>query len=207
MHPLYDDDDAVAQVTQEHLDAGRSVFQLFMLTDDECMHSLAVLTLLEPAFGARVLSLACGVAGMEAYWHRARTDLEFTLVNKSAAQLALARCPGRRIVADAQAWTPATPPDLTVIAYALGHMDPDVVLRHAVAFTRGTVAVLDVFNASERFKREMHYCPPSRKFMQSRGFELAPDLDWILAPYAQQEAPWIADDCNPGLFTRKGEAK
>lgn len=207
MHPLYDDEALVEAATREHLDAGRSVFQLFMLNEDESLHSLAVLALLDIPPCSHVLSLGSGVAGMEAYWQKARPDLTFTLVNQSPVQNRLGRCQGGYVVADATTYTPHDPVDLTVIAYALGHMDADALLRNALAATRGTVAVLDVFNTSQRFQREMAYCPPSRHFMVSRGFEPVLDLDWVLAPFVQQEAPWIVDDCNPYLFTRKGEAK
>lgn len=206
MHPLYDDEALVEEATREHLAAGRSVFQLFMLNEDECLHSLAVLTLLDIPPCSHVLSLGSGVAGMEHYWQAARPDLHFTLVNRSPVQNKLGRCQGTYVTHDAAHWHPAEPVDLCVVAYALGHMDPDTLLRNAVMHTRGTVAVLDVFNVSQRFEREMEYCPPSRKFMESRGFVVTPDLDWVLSPFVEREAPWVMEDADPYLFTRKGEA-
>src|SRR6185436_1782041 len=89
-HPLYHDDRVVAAVTDHLLDLGWSVFQLYMLSHYESLHSIEVLRRVNVQPHARIISLGCGVAGMERYWQVQRPDVQFTLVNTSAAQLA--RC-------------------------------------------------------------------------------------------------------------------
>lgn len=205
MHPLYSDPELVARVTREHLDAGRSVFQIFQLGADEHAHSLRVLELLKLPDRARVLSLGCGVGGMERYWHETRPDLEFELVNNSQVQLDLCVCPGRRVLGDANTYTAAQPADCVVLAYVLGHCDVPLALAAAAANARkgGVVAVLDVFNGSASFDSNFCYGSPTGFQMRDAGFErLVLEGEWHLAPVLEQFSPWIQANADPGFWVR-----
>jgi hypothetical protein len=64
------------------------VFQFFQMPRNERDHSQWLLSVVDPQNRARsVLSLGCGVAGMESYWKIQRPELEFELVNISQPQL------------------------------------------------------------------------------------------------------------------------
>ena len=208
-HPLYSDEEIVARETARHIAQGRSVFQLFQLDPDERLHSLKVLALAGLEANAHVVSLGCGVAGMEHYWQQARPDLQFTLVNNSACQLELSKqfCAGMRWHADAQDFVPMGPADCTVLAYMLGHVDAEATLRNAIANTRktGSVIVLDVFDADRRFEQQMAYYPPGLDLMLCLGFEPLFGDSLKLVPWLQAEAPWINDAVHPAMFKRKGE--
>jgi hypothetical protein len=174
MHPLYDDEALVGEVTQRHLDAGRTVFQLWQAAPTEREHSVTLLDIAAPPHRARVLSLGCGVGGMERYWQLVRPDMRFTLQNVSKAQLDLCLCEGERVLGDAQAFVHdwgAPGFDVTVLAYMLGHVDAAATLRRAIAVTRGTILVVDVFDVSPTFKRLLHYDPPSVWLLRSLGFQ------------------------------------
>ncbi len=205
-HPLYDDEHAVARESRAHMAAGRTVFQLFQLSIMERLHSLRVLELLQLPMLARVLSLGCGVGGMERYWHDARPDLSFELVNNSYAQLELCQCPGKLVYADLTRPFESFEPgfDCTVIAYALGHLDIALALATAVANTRpgGVVVVLDVVDATPRFCEQLQYQPASSEQMREAGFELQKQPRWFLAPLFSASLPWIKRDCVPGMWTR-----
>lgn len=172
-HPLYDDDTLVHHVTQRHLDQGRTIFQLWLAGPTEREHATTMLDLVRPPHRARVLSLGCGVGGMERWWHTIRPDMTFTLQNISQAQLDLCLCPGERVLGDAQAYAldrHAMKHDLTVLAYMLGHVDVETTLRHAIAATCGTIFVLDVMEVDDAFKRLLCYDPPSPWTMTKLGF-------------------------------------
>jgi hypothetical protein len=190
-HPLYDDEVEVEQATREHLDQGRTVFQLWQLDTDERLHSHAVLDLLAPPHRARILSLGCGVAGMEAYWHDERPDLRFTLVNQSPSQLELCQCPGLRQCCDVHGYVlpdSARPFDITVLAYVLGHVNPQKVLDRAMAATNGTVLVLDVFDASSAFIRTLQYDAPDSAVLSNLGFKRIYVPSWHMAPFIRDDA-------------------
>jgi SAM-dependent methyltransferase len=204
-HPLYDDEVLVKEVSQAHLDAGRSVFQLYMIDPDEYQHSRIILKCLELPLAADILSLGCGVGGMEAHWKAMRPDLDFTLVNSSKAQLDLCKCPGKRVHERAEDYLPCPyHPDVTLISYALGHMDARVVLERALEYTRGPVVVLDVFDGTDEFNETFAYNSPKSELMTELGFSLLLDTGWVINPFitksglehtAQQSLPylWISE--------------
>jgi SAM-dependent methyltransferase len=163
-HPLYSDDARVASVTDWLLERGQTIFQLFMLAQgDEHRHSLRVLQRVNVPLGARVLSLGCGVGGMEAYWQAQRRDLCFTLVNASKAQLVRCLCQGLLIQADMQdpdlaARLPRQ--DLVVLGYSLHHaysVPAMLAVARSYLKPRGTLLVLDVCDTSERFNDAVQY--------------------------------------------------
>lgn len=191
-HPLYDDDTLVHRVTQHHIEAGRTIFQLWLSAPTEREHASNMLELVRPPHRARVLSLGCGVGGMEAYWHEQRPDLTFTLQNVSRAQLDLCLCDGVRVLGDAQAYRLAPGElqhDATVLAYVLGHVDPEATLRHAIAATSGCVLVIDVADVTDAFKRLLHYDPPSPWTLTKLGFRRVPrpKTAWYRVPMDDED--------------------
>jgi len=209
-HPLYHSDATVADETAKHVAAGRTVFQLWLTAPDEREHSAHVLRLLEPHPQARVLSLGCGVAGMEAHWAAARPDLRFTLVNRSQAQLDLCRCPGRRVVADVASRALRAEVgggyDIVVCAYVLGHVEPERVLLNAIAACKrgGLVLVLDVFDASPDFQAGLMYLAPTMALMELADFQEV-ECRWHLAPngVAEAELPGWLHEADPRLWLRR----
>lgn len=174
-HPLYGDDKLVGIVTDWLLDQGRTILQLFLLggepapgyprpTSAEATHSRAVLARVNAPEGGRVLSLGCGVGGMEAHWHHARTDLRFTLVNASRAQLDRCLCPGDLIYGDMRDHHTTHPlwgtQDIVVMAYSLHHVEdvPRMVrLARRCLKPGGTLLVIDVVDGTKRFSDAVKY--------------------------------------------------
>ena len=162
-HPLYGDERTVAAVTDWLLLKGHSILQLFLLDPGERKHSLMVLERVNAPHGARVLSLGCGVGGMERYWQYARPDLRFTLVNTSSAQLTRCLCPGRLVQGDMQDPTLLASLgmyDVVLMAYSLHHAaSVPSMLTMAQAYLKpgGTLLVIDVVEGSERFNAAVQY--------------------------------------------------
>lgn len=164
-HPLYRDDAQIGRATMEHLAAGRTIFQMFQFGCTEFQHARRMLDIANPPHDARVLSLGCGVGGMERLWQLARPDLTFELVNISAAQLDLCACEGERVLADAQGYvSPRAPFDLVVLACMLGHVDATLTMRSAWANVRpgGRLLVADCFDSTPEFDACMFYSSPRR---------------------------------------------
>ena len=213
MHPLYGDEALVDRVTRQHLDQGRTIFQLWLAGPTEREHSVTMLDIVRPPHRARILSLGCGVGGMERWWHTIRPDMTFTLQNVSRAQLDLCLCPGHRLLGDAQGYTlPAGVPkhDVTVLAYMLGHVDAQRTLEHAIAATCGTILVLDVMDVSDAFKRLLHYDPPSPWTMTKLGFRAhrRPKAAWHRVPMGDEDGTDEQRDAvshsTPVIWTRHG---
>lgn len=207
-HPLYDDESLVAQASRAHLDAGRSVFQIFQLAANEREHSRRVLRELWLPTGAEVLSLGCGVGGMEKHWHDMRPDLHFTLVNKSQAQLDLCVCPGERICDDLVHYlrTPHWRFHCVVFGYVLGHLRPTDA-RRVLQHTRcNRVVVLDVIGPSKWFTKVLHYRPLNYDLLPMAGFRnFGEHADWHVTPAFDNEsaAVWAAlNEVEPAFWVR-----
>ncbi len=118
----YKDDAKVSELTQSMLDAGKRLFQLYRLHEDDDMHVARLLELMELPIGARVLDIGCGVGTMAIILHCMRPDLVITLVNISQAQLNMCPPEFERIQADMHAIPViANSFDAVMICYALGH--------------------------------------------------------------------------------------
>ena len=161
-HPAYGDEVLVARVTDDLLAQGRTVYQMFLLDPDERLHAQAVLAHVFVPIDGRVLSLGCGVGGMERYWVDAMPNIEVTLVNQSMAQLARCVCPGARVLADMRDGPslPGSGYDVVVLGYSLHHVD-DVPAMLAVAYSAlrpgGTLLVLDVCDGSPAYEQAVQY--------------------------------------------------
>jgi len=180
-------DDSVVRTFTESVMRYATVFQLFQLEESEHAHSLRLLELIKLPIGAKVLSLGCGVGGMEAYWQAARPDLDLTLVNISPAQLDLCLANGRRVLIDAQEYR-GEACDVVVAAYMLGHVDPVRLVRIAAEHVRpgGVLLVADVFDSTPAFDYALQYDSPSRKEIErtisASGLEAMHILTDLQAP-------------------------
>lgn len=211
-HPLYQNDPELARVTDQLLSIGMSVFQIYQRPPTEAEHSLWLLGVTDPERKARrVLSLGCGVAGMEWYWHRCRGNLRFEFVNISQEQLDRIRCKGRTVRANAETYHSDRPPfDLVVLCYLLGHVNVELTLLSALGNLApwGRMLVYDIFEGTRNFKETLHYDTP--RFEQLEIFGTANSLRFRavlqdraqipLAPYFAQNYGWIALETRPGLF-------
>lgn len=209
-HPLYEDEVLVESVTREHLDAGRTVFQLWMTRPTEQEHSVQVLDMVAPPHRAHVLSLGCGIAGMEAHWQDERPDMRFTLVNQSAVQLDLAQCSGHSVTrhcCDLMAYQPPAGRrfDVVILAYVLGHVNAVDALAHAKACCGqgGMVLVLDVFDASSGFIRTLQYDAPDSHVMTFAGFKRANVPGWHMSPFIAEDARalGVISQAMPAMWT------
>jgi SAM-dependent methyltransferase len=169
----YSDDVLVGRVTDSLLAQGRTVFQMFMLDPDERTHSLMVLERIFMPIDGRVLSLGCGVGGMERYWREAMPNIEVTLVNHSMPQLVRSVCPGVMLMADmrdlSEYWPDGGGFDVVVMAYSLHHCEQTLeMIDTARSLLRpgGTLLVLDVVDGSDAYHAAVDYRTPA-------GFTLA----------------------------------
>jgi hypothetical protein len=208
-HPLYSDENAVYVLSNLLLSHGFSVFQLFQM-GDEREHSEWLLSIIDPEEKARtVLSLGCGVAGMEAFWHLKRPELKFEFVNTSKAQLDMITCPGLKFCADAETYLSQNGFfDVIVIAYLLGHVEPEATLKNAMdnLAEHGRLVIYDVFDGTERFDTELFYDSPSLRWLEQFGVEQKLWFRAVVEGYipmgalARAEVPWVKDEVTPALF-------
>jgi hypothetical protein len=206
---MYQNEGQCALLTDQMLATGHTVFQLFQ-KGYEPEHCKWLLDLADPKRKVkRVLSLGCGVSGMEAHWHLARPELEFELVNISQEQLDRTLCQGRRVWANAETYHSDNGPfDMVVIAYLLGHVLVEMTLLSALGnlAPRGKLLIYDVFEGSKRFCRELFYDTPT--FEQLEIFGTANGLRFRevmqggvpLADFSKKYVPWIAVESKAGLF-------
>ena len=165
VHPLYRaDGEGAGLATDALMAAGQTVFQVFQMADNEPEHCQWLLQCADrDRTIQRVLSLGCGVGGMEAHWHLLRPELEFELVNISQAQLDRCLCKGEKVKANAEDYHSKREPfDMVVIAYLLGHVDVHKTLASALANLApwGTMLIYDVFEGTSSFRETLLYDTP-----------------------------------------------
>lgn len=85
------DHQAVDQATAIAVAGGVRVFNGALFGDTEAEHIDVLLAILDPSEGAMVIDAGCGIGEMARLMAERRPDLQFLLVNTSAAQLAM--CP------------------------------------------------------------------------------------------------------------------
>jgi len=211
-HPLYGSEANVILVTDALLKAGHTIFQLYQWPDTEKDHAEILIHLADPLRKVRrILSLGCGVGGMEALWQNQRPEIvEYEMVNISQAQLN--RClvkQATRVCANAETYISERRPfDLVVVAYLLGHVNIDMTLLSALGNLGpgGKLLVYDVFEGTERFDTELYYNTPAFEQLEIFGianglrFKLVLEARIPLAEFARKTVPWIADESCPGLF-------
>lgn len=214
LHPLYSNPELLRAITKLLLEQGHSVLQLFQMPPGEREHSNWILGLSDPKRTARrVLSLGCGVGGMENYWKQARPELEFELVNIAQPQLDLCLCEGVKVCADAATYqSPAGQFDLVVMAYLLGHLDPPgrpwEALRNAYFHVApgGRLVIYDVFNGTKYFQDALFYHTVTLSWLELFGvshnlhFREVRQGGIPLGEFAKREVSWAADEVMPALF-------
>jgi SAM-dependent methyltransferase len=212
-HPAYGNEETVAVVTDYLLDQGCTVFQLFMLDPDERLHAQAVLQHVFIRPNIHVLSLGCGVGGMERYWVDAMPNIHVTLVNSSMAQLARRVCPGRLVLADmrqidCEATVPVGGFDLVVLGYSLHHCDDvPAMLDVARSMLRpgGALLVLDVCGGSEVLHEALQYRTLDAAVLAACGLvRLDHGLTWHAQPPRligdKVSAMLAVDTVRPGMW-------
>jgi cyclopropane fatty-acyl-phospholipid synthase-like methyltransferase len=138
-----------------------------------------------------VLSLGCGVAGMEDLWLAEQPNLRFTLVNVSLAQQGMTLCKGMRICMDAMHYAPVGKFDVIVLAYAAGHLDYELLIARAKDWLteEGRILVLDIFDVEPETQRLLRYDAPTSAAMIEAGFKQVEVPGWHLhAPLAGETA-------------------
>lgn len=209
-HPLYGSEPLVADLTDSMLAFGSTIFQIYQMPIDEPDHAAWLLRLADPEMKCeRVLSLGCGVGGLEAYWNLFRPKMRFELVNTSKAQLKRCFCRGRKICADATSYVSKQPKfDMVILCYLLGHVQIEKTLESALENLApwGTMLIYDVFEGSQNFDLTLFYNTPY--FHQIERFGLSNNLRFRhvvergipLGKYFKEHAPWAALESSPGLF-------
>jgi SAM-dependent methyltransferase len=209
-HPLYTDDQFLGMVTKTLLDSGHTVFQLFQYPENEYEHSVMLLRLADPCWRAhRILSLGCGVGGMEAHWLAHRPELRFELVNISQEQLDMCVCEGRKVKADAETYrSDQAPFDMVVMAYVLGHVVAKAALESAIAnlAEHGVLLIYDVFDGTPKFDRELIYKSPSRSelvewaYAKNLKCRVSVANEIPMTPFFAQTHLWAANQVTPALL-------
>lgn len=152
MHPIYENDDTVADLTDRLTAAGVRLFSFFRMAGDDAAHVEAILEQLAPRYGGRILDAGCGVGEFARLAAEQRPDLEFTLLNISESQLA--RCPSdmRKIVADFAAIPVGDETfDAVIVEYAIGSCDLGKAMAEFSRVLRrgGVLFIHDVFENSD----------------------------------------------------------
>lgn len=133
---FYSDDTLVDTLTREQLARGVSVFQTHQMADTEPAHVSALLRLFNPPKDAVVLDAGSGVGRVAELMYAERPDLEFILLNISAAQLALSP-DFEKLHADFQDVPLADQSiDAVMFNYSLGHGNLSAVLAEAARLVR-----------------------------------------------------------------------
>lgn len=218
-HPLYwsEDNELCGRLTDELMAQGETVFQLFQKPFNEADHSAWLLSVADPEQKAeRVLSLGCGIGGMERYWRALRPELRFELVNISKAQLARCICKGNRVAANAETYRSAQAPfDLVVLCYMLGHVNVQQTLVSALSNCApwGKILVYDLFEGTRNLRETLFYETPT--FKQLENFGTAFDLRFRhviqdraqipMAKFWKDSFGWIGLESRPGLFVFQRE--
>jgi len=196
---MYASEEDTARMTDWLLRQGQTIFQLFQFPGGELAHSREMLKLCDIPPNARILSLGCGVGGMEAWWKWLRPDLSFTLLNDSQVQLDRCLCPGRKVLANAEEWMlPTNFYHTILISYLLGHVDIRKVMDRVDGGTPERVVIWDAFDGTERFNREMMYRSP--RLEEFHGWP-RPIVGGVpLCDFIQKTHPWIAENATPALL-------
>lgn len=78
---------AIDELTPSLWDSGRKLLQTYRFAHNDVEHVRRLLIWLDPAFGAKIIDMGCGVGEVARIMRSMRQDLQFTLVNISPVQL------------------------------------------------------------------------------------------------------------------------
>jgi|SRR6478736_2500171 len=202
-HPLYSDPSLVELTTKMLMAQGKTTLQIYQYGESEAEHAKILLDALNLPENAKVLSLGCGVGGMEAHWKKLRPDLQFTLVNNSREQLNLCLCEGERVCQDLQEFEAYPEYNCVILAYVLGHVDPKQALAVAnrCLLPGGMLLINDLFEGSEAFNESFFYDSPSFEIID----EFAAKSFYLFYPIPVERLSIIPDfplpvEAFPGVF-------
>jgi ubiquinone/menaquinone biosynthesis C-methylase UbiE len=142
----YADDAVVKRLTEQLVASGTRVFQIFQ-RGDEREHAAFLLHEMKPPRNARILDVGCGVGEVARLMKAARTDLAFTLLNISPAQLAMCPAEFDQVCASGENIPLADESfDAAMALYSMGNMDKDAALAEMRRVVRpgGVVFVADI---------------------------------------------------------------
>lgn len=196
-HPLYRDDVLTGLVTREFVSNHGPLLQLFK-GGDPAAHVAWLLDVYDIPPYARVTDVGCGVGGVADLMKKQRPDLRMTLLNQSAAQLAMCPDIGTKVHGDMHNLPPAT--DVVMVNYTLGHSDI-AAFANACAFTAADSVCIydlvprdcDVDDLTARMAYRFHTeCEIMHAFVAA-GFHLA------RAEYPPYTADWARKVFNVDL--------
>jgi SAM-dependent methyltransferase len=143
----YGDDVEVGRVTRTLVERGHSILQSHKLGMTDIAHVRVLLDYFDPPQDARVLDVGCGVGEVAEYMSVMRSDLQFTLLNISGAQLEMAPPEMAKVRADMHALPfPAGSFDAAMYCYSLGHGLLDECIAEAARVLRpgGVLFIYDL---------------------------------------------------------------
>lgn len=143
----YGDDSNVAVVTREIVRLGGAVLETHKLAGNDRDHAGILLRCFDPAQGAAILDAGCGVGAVAALMQELRPDLRFSLLNVSAAQLALAPDSMPKVHGDFQKMpVEAATFDGVMFNFSLGHGLLDACVSEAARVLRpgGVLFIYDL---------------------------------------------------------------
>lgn len=179
---VYDDDALVGRLTQDLAAKGHTIFQIHRLADDDRTHVKKLGEMFAPPMGAKVLDIGCGIGRVAELMVLDRPDLEFTLLNVSASQLAM--CPESLLKVQGHMHATSLSDgsfDAAMLCYALGHGVVERVLKEASRVLRsgGVLFIYDMVSHPPRTLKGLDYT----LFSSSRVCEAAEEaglrLDWL----------------------------
>lgn len=153
MTSIYENDKRVGELSRIAVEAtGSSLLQIHRFSEQDDLHASILLDIFRPAAHAKIIDVGCGVGELAELMSKQRPDLQFTLTNISAAQLAM--CPtGFKTVKCSAEHLPFNDREFDVVlcAYVLGHVDIRIALAefYGVLNSSGKVCVYDIFKTQE----------------------------------------------------------
>lgn len=163
MTSIYDNDIEVRQLTREAIAATNSkLLQIHRFSCWDDVHAKTLLEIFNPKPNARIVDVGCGVGELAELMSVQRPDLQFTLINRSAAQLNMCP-PGFKTVKCMGEHMPFGDGELDVVlcAYVLGHLDMPTFLPECdrVLGSDGTVCIYDIFKNQDpcRYGEDLGY--------------------------------------------------
>lgn len=186
MTSLYDNDVQVGALTREAFErSGSRLLQIHRFSENENQHTEKLLNIFNPGPGAKIADVGCGVGRLAELMQEQRPDLDFILINKSLAQLAMCpTCFERRVGTAEELPLARGSVDAIMATYVLGHVD---VARFLDECTRVLnpgrhIYVYDIFKDDPtracRLEKDLGYAQRTEDEMvrafAGEGFELVP---------------------------------
>lgn len=184
MNP-YSDDALVREATKFIVDKGSSIFQIFLLDEDEDRHIEKLLLELNPKHGSIIVDAGCGVGSIAEKMYLLRPDLRFSLLNISRSQLEM--CPNmEKIEADFQNMPiDSDSVDVVMFNYSIGHGDIHKTLIEAARVLRqgGVIFLYDLASSvPDTLSEELNYNVHSVEFLRSISLDIGLSIDFIVTP-------------------------